>query len=587
MSSDAESLFAQCHALFQARRLPEAKAGLTRLLSSHPKHVPALQLLGLAHLSEGDADKAIRLIKKAVSIESRNGLLHFNLSHALKAAGRLDEAEAALEQALAQMPGRPEFLYALAQLRLDRGRLEAAAEGFRQAAEAAPQRLEPRLQQGIMLLMLEHPVEAEAVLRQANAIAPDSPEVFSNLGLALVDQERWTEAEACLRQAILLRPQQPQFHNNLGLALLESGQVEKALSCFDQALVLAPGFADAQSNRSLAFYRLGRLEDSIAAGHAAIALAPKDADAHYHLSYPLLALGRYEEGWREHEWRWRRQTSNQEGLRHTAKPLWQGGPPTGKDQTLLVWCEQGLGDSLQFARLLPLVAAQGWRVLFEVQPSLMPLFIGLPGVTCIPEGSTPPAFDRQCPLLGLPLRLNLPSSAIPAECPYVTCPPEKIAEWRQRLGSFPGRTIGLAWRGNPRQKRNRFRSIPVEALTPLTALPDLRFVSLQQDATADELALLRGGGASVIDAGPWLHDFTDTAAAMANCDLVISVCTSICHLAGALDKPVWTLLDFAADWRWIRGGSDSPWYPSMRLFWQSQPEVWTDVVSAVAEALKT
>ena len=365
----------------------------------------------------------------------------------------------------------------------------------------------------------------------------------------------------------------PQYHCTLGTVRALQGRLPEAIACFDAALDLRPDLHEAHSNRGIVLGRQGRLDEAETCFRQAIALSPDYADAHHHLAMALLTRGDFAAGWAEYEWRW--QTPQ---MRHAApiftQPQWRGEPLAGR--TLLIHAEQGYGDTIQFCRYAALAAERGGCVILQVQPPLMRLLRTLPNVEVIAQGEAPPPFDMHCPMLSLPLAFGTTRASVPAAIPYLHADPARSVAFAQRV---PGvsRKIGVAWAGSSAHLADHRRSIPPDRLRPLLALEGFHFVSLQKDATRTGLPLT--------DLTVELTDFADTAALVANLDLVIAVDTAVAHLAAALGKPVWLLDRFDSCWRWLVGRSDTPWYPTMRLYRQPVPGDWDTVLAAVIHDL--
>jgi hypothetical protein len=322
--------------------------------------------------------------------------------------------------------------------------------------------------------------------------------------------------------------------------------------------------------------------DAIASFERAIAIEPDFADAHFNKSLALLAIGDYPRGQAEYEWRWKR--SGTEHLRHNfGRPLWRGDDaPQGK--TILLHAEQGLGDTIQFARYARLLGRAGAAVILETHSELKPLLARLEGVrSVIARGETRPAYDFHCPLGSLPLAFKTELSSVPTEIPYVSADAERVKRWSPRLEALGGPRVALVWAGNAAHANDLHRSVPLALLRPLWAGDVARFVSLQRDLRAGDGEIL--AAAPVLALGSELADFDDTAAVLAGCDLVITVDTSVAHLAGATGRPVWLLLPFSSDWRWTAESDRSPWYPSARLYRQPQPGDWESVVARVVRDL--
>jgi hypothetical protein len=385
------------------------------------------------------------------------------------------------------------------------------------------------------------------------------------------------------RRALALKPGLAGAWNNCALALRDLDRLAEALASCERALAIDPGLADAHSNRGNLLRGLGRPDEALTSFRRALALRPDLPAAHYSHGQCLLLLGDLDSGWQECEWRWKdEQHANK--AREFPQPLWLGGDAL-RGRTILLHAEQGLGDTLQFCRYASRVAALGAKVLLEVQPPLLSLLANLPDIAqLLPRGAALPDFDSHCPLLSLPLAFGTTLDTIPADMPYLRSDPSRVSAWRERLGA-PARTrIGLAWSGSPAHGNDRNRSIP---LAQMLALLDTgaEFVSLQNE--------VRPADADVLTSRPDLRhfesalaDFADTAALVETMDLIVTVDTSVAHLAGAMGKPVWVLLPFDPDWRWLLARTDSPWYPSATLFRQPRPGDWGSVLASLARRLQ-
>jgi Flp pilus assembly protein TadD len=460
--------------------------------------------------------------------------------------------------------------------------------------------------------------EAIPCFREVLRLRPDYPEAYSNLGTALQECGAFDEAVQCFQAAIRLKPDYHEAHYNLGNAHKERGDLGLALDAYREALRLKPGFTSAHSNLAGALQQRGDLAEAEASyaaalrldpnfekalnglglvrgerGHLAEAVAcyrqalrlkPDFAEAHLNLGLALLLTGHLREGWQEYDWRWVSPSLRRE-RRHHDRPLWRGEPLGGR--TILLHSEQGLGDTIQFARFAPMIAAAGVRVLLEVQPPLHELLRhSLAGIEVFRNGEPLPAFDCQCPLLSVPRALDITLDTIPAHIPYLHADEARQSEWRRRVGGTAALRVGIAWAGSPTHRYDRTRSIRAETLRPLLEVGGTRFYSLQKGPGADEARAL-GAGAALADWTDELGDFADTAALVACLDLVVTADTAVAHLAGALGKPVWLLTPFAPDWRWLLERADSPWYPTMRLFRQRDARDWGHVVADVRAALTT
>jgi hypothetical protein len=343
---------------------------------------------------------------------------------------------------------------------------------------------------------------------------------------------------------------------------------------------MIPNHTAALSSRGVALQALNRHAEAIASFDRALALAPDYADAHFNRSLARLAIGDYRAGQLEYEWRWKRTGAAPLRLN---RPLWLGETPLA-GKTILLHAEQGLGDTIQFVRYVPRLAAAGAKVVLEVHPELKAPLSRVPGAAAvIGRGEPRPAFDLHCPLGSLPLACKTEPASVPADIPYLAAEPARVERWRERLAALDPPRIAIVWAGNAAHANDRNRSLPFAKLAPLWANSRARFVGLQRDLRAGDAPLLQG--APVLHLGSELADFDDTAAVLAGCDLLIAVDTAVAHLAGALGRPLWVLLPFSADWRWTKDSDRSPWYPSARLYREARPGGWDDVIARVARDL--
>jgi tetratricopeptide (TPR) repeat protein len=434
------------------------------------------------------------------------------------------------------------------------------------------------------LMALKKYEEAEGEVRLALRLRPGYFDARSNLGSVLESLRRYEEAAAEYRKAIQLKPKSSGGWMSLGSALRNLRRFDDAKDACRRAIELSPDSPMERYNLGVVHLDLCEIDHAIACFREAVALKPDMALPHWGLALSLLANGDLEQGWKEYEWRWDCTQFHPTRPSFT-QPSWDGLPLDGK--RILLYCEQGLGDAVQFVRYASLLAESGARVIVQCQPSMRRLFATVPGVVathCPPE--PPPDFDVHFPLLSLPRVIGTTLQNIPASVPYLSADTEKVEAWKQRLASMAGRLkVGLVWAGNPEHQRDHDRSISLAALAPLADAGEVAFVSLQKGAAASQTAA-PPTGMQLLDYTIELADFADTAGLIANLDLVISVDTSVAHLAGAMGKAVWTLLPFAPDWRWLLGRADSPWYPTMRLFRQPAPGDWGSPIRAVAQALR-
>ena len=423
---------------------------------------------------------------------------------------------------------------------------------------------------------------AQAIYRQVLAQNADDPVANHFLGVAAMQLKDLPGALALLRRAVELAPEEPNFHNNLGLALFEAGRIEEAITSYQRCLAIDSRNSGAWSNLGLARQETLDLAGAIAAFRSAITLAPNFDRAHWNLATALLLDGQFAEGWREYEWRTRIAALGGHLPQATGR-RWQGEVAPGA--SLFIPAEQGFGDCIQFARYVPLLRERGFEIVLECPASLRTLLETLEGSSrLISSGAERPHCDFHVPLPSLPGLLGMPPEVASATEPYLSARSDRLSGWREWLGSRRARRIGIVWAGNPAHRNDRNRSLPLGLLEPLLALPHTEWISLQMGDARRELERV-APELRPRDASFGLQDFADTAALIASLDLVLTVDTSVAHLAGALAKPCWILLPFAPDWRWQLKRADSPWYGSVRLFRQSQRGQWSSVVQELAHAL--
>jgi tetratricopeptide (TPR) repeat protein len=500
--------------------------------------------------------------------------------------GRLQQAQMAYRAILDVRPDHADCLHLLGVIAYQTGRYEEAIDLIGQALRIDARRADYASNLGNALQRALRLTEAEACYRAAVSIDPHSAVAHNNLSAVLHALGRPAEAIESCRAALRLRPDYADAHNNLCIALADIGQFEAAAESGRAALALDPARIETRNNLGNVLAFLGCLDAAIAQFEAALAVDPGAAEIRHNLGMTLLRQGRFEAGWREYEWRWRtRQLAS--SRRDFAQPRWDGAPLGGR--TLLVWAEQGFGDTLQFCRYVARIAG---RVILEVPPALVELLRGqLGGCAVVAQGQIPPDFDVQCPMLSLPALIEPAPDPAANAAPYLQADPARVAAWRARLAPLPGLRVGLVWAGGARPDQptlgpvDRRRSTRLDSLAPLAEVTGVSFVSLQKGAPALEAAR-PPAGMMLHDFTDQLGDFADTAALVEALDLVISVDTAVAHLAGALGRPVWLLNRFDSCWRWLAERTDSPWYPTLTQFRQSAPGDWAGVAAAAATALR-
>jgi tetratricopeptide (TPR) repeat protein len=539
-------------------------------------------------------------------------------------ADRLPAAVDLYKQALRLQPSNPDLLHNLGVAWAKQAALPVAQAYFKEAVRLKPDAAETHNNLGLSYLQQNRLYEAEACFRSALRSCPDHPDALNHMGVVFANQERWADAAEWYRAAVRSRPQsaealnnlgnalrwlnQPEeavehlraatqhrpdsadMWNNLGIALGQVGKIREALDCFRKALDLEPEHADALNNMGVSEADLGREAEGVACLERAIQIKQDFPEAHKNLGLTRLMRGDLRGGWAEYEWRWRCKGNTP---RSYAAPLWDGKSIAGAG-ALLLYAEQGLGDTIQFIRFAAAASERANApVIFECQPSLHPLLRSFPGVKqVVPAGATLPAFSAHAPLLSVPHMLGVTESDLPGiGIPYLSPDAERSALWKSRLAEqFPDDwlRIGVGWQGNPKYAGDRHRSVPVVFFTALHRVPRIHLVSLQKDPGTEQLVRLP----------PWFPilpldpqadgdgAFLDTLAILSALDLVVTSDTALAHLAGAAGLETWVVLPFAADWRWGRGRRDCAWYPRMRLFRQPAQGDWASVFQEVAREIE-
>ena len=674
-------------ALKELGRHREAVTALDAALRLYPAHADALNNRGVVYRELGDAEHARADFERALELrpdftrawanlqallgplekpegavaawqswaqQHPSGEAHLGHGRALLAVGKLEPAAAALREAVRLQPNSAEAHSALSGVQRQLGQVADATLSARRAIQLAPENAEAFHNLGVALVEQDQLAEAEAALREAIRLRPDHGPHHYNLSVALRRQGRAADACAAGRRAVELAPDMPEAHNNFGLALLDDNQIDTAIESLQKALAMRPGFYQAHNNLGVAWWRKGMLAESEASYRKTIELKPEFAEGYNNIGNVLRDTGRFDEGermfaealrlkpdyvdphwnralswllrgdfaqgWAEYEYRWQLKTFT---ARRPEQPSWDGGDLAGR--TILVHPEQGLGDTLQFVRYLPLVKAKGGTVIFECPKPLLKLLAGIAGPDrIIPQGSASPPFDVHIPTLSLPLVFGANpigaesgrargasqgrasplarasgsadpnaawEAAIPAGVPYIHADPGLVEKWRsefdRRAGNRSPFRVAIAWQGSSAYRMDHFRSMPLSFFAPLAKIRGVELISIQKGPGSEQIKQV---DFPVIDLGDELDSasgaFMDTAAIMTVVDLVITSDTVIPHLAGALGVPVWMATPFIPDWRWLLDREDSPWYPTLRLFRQTEIGVWDNVFQRLAAALE-
>jgi tetratricopeptide (TPR) repeat protein len=472
----------------------------------------------------------------------------------------------------------------LAQILADLNRHHEAALSFQHVLKLDPSDADAAYRAGLSLFKTEKIEEALALLDRSNQLQPDQASTLQVRGLALQELARLEEALAEMCRAHALDPARADICNDVGVILLRLRRHEEALSWYDKAVALQPDFKLAHNNRGFVLSRLRRFDEAFAVYAALKAADPGNAEPDWSMALLHLMLGNFEAGWAGREARWK-VPSLPIARYDFPQPMWLGKEPIA-GKTILIFQDEGLGDVIQFVRYVPMVAALGARVLLLVDGPLVPLLSKLPALAeCIPRSANRSVtFDTHCGISSLPLAFGTRLETVPGDVPYLPHPDEaRVRAWEQRLGPHDKLRVGLVWSGNRKHMDNANRALPLRALFPLLD-GDAMFVSLQKETNAEDQATLRERP-DIFDLTVHLSDFTETAALMSCLDLIITVDTSMAHLAGALARPTWIMLQHMPDWRWLLDRDDCPWYPTAKLFRQTEPGNFAEVVERVRAEL--
>ena len=564
---------------------PAEAARLGRVaLELKADYFEALYFSAILAGQNGRADEAADLLDKAVRVNPRVADVHYNRAVALGELKRHAEALESYDRAIALKDDHVDAHYNRGVTLRELERPAEALASFDRAVALNPTFAEAHNNRGIVLALDQSYEEALRSYEAAVALNADYTEAHNNRGVALMQLGRSTEALAAFERAIALKADYAQAWNNRGLALEDLERAVDAIASYERAIALQPSYPEALYNRGNALRTAYRHRDAVASYEQALSFEPGYAAAHWNLADCLLLLGDFGRGWKEYEWRWKLDRPGAE--QRFGQPPWLGESSL-EGRTILLHSELGFGDTLLFCRYAKRVASLGAKVVLQIQPQLVSLLAKLDGVTqAMAQGSPPPQFDCHCPLMSLPLAFKTDLPTIPADIPYLRSDPVRVERWKQRLGEKTRRPrIGLVWSGS-RMLRNDRRSMPLAELLRLTG-DWAEWLSLQTDVRESDIALL-SSRSDLRDVGTALTDFADTAAAIELIDVLVTVDTSIAHVAGGMGKPVWIMLPRSAhDWRWMLDREDSPWYPTARLFRQGADGDWAGVVDRVrAELLR-
>ena len=566
---------------YQKGNLQQAASILKEIVKVQPTHMIVLYFLGEIYYQLGNYDSAIHYFKEVLRFNPTNADAYYNLGIAFKGKGQLDEAIMCYQKTIELNPALADVYNNLGLVLQEKGQLDEAITYYQKALQLNPNYSYAYYNLGNTLKEKGKLDEAITCYQTAIQFNPTLPDVYNNLGLVLQEKGKLDEAITCYQKALQVNPDYTDAYYNLGNACNDSGQIDEAIIYYKKALKLNPNYIDAYNNLGITLQEKGHIHEAITYYQRALQFNPNDADAHWNMSLAFLLSGNFKQGWKEYEWRFKVKEFFQ---RTFPQRSWDGADIAGS--TILLYAEQGLGDTIQFIRYAPLVAQRGAKVVVECQKELTSLLQNVEGIyKVISQGEPLPEFDVHYPLLSLPLLFNTTLESIPATIPYININPVLVQKWREKVKIDNSKLkIGLVWAGRQRNKKERCRSCSLDTFSPFAQIDDITFYSLQKGEAAKQ-SKNPPKGMKLIDYTEEIHDFSDTAAFIENFDLIISIDTVVAHLAGALGKPVWTLIPFSPDWRWMLNREDSPWYPTMRIFRQQAIGEWESVIVHIKEEL--
>ncbi|MBU3577681.1 tetratricopeptide repeat protein [Polynucleobacter sp. UK-Kesae-W10] len=579
-----QSLFQQAVQLHQQGQLDSAEKIYEQILALAPNQFDALHLSGVVALQKKQFDKAEHLLESALRINPNHFHALNNYGNLLLESGKNQEALNAFSKAIALNPSFFQAHFNRGNTLLELEDYRAAIESFQQCLKLDPGQAEIYYSLGNAHKQLQEFDQAIQYYEQATQLQPAYVEAFNNCGLAHKELKQFTQAAECYSKALALNPQYAAAYCNQGVLQTYHTQIPEALASFDQAIAIQPNYAEAWNNKGVALNELMQLDQAIAHYQKAIDIEAQYADAHYNKGYALLLQQHFQEGLKEHEWR-RQLPSYLHSAPTISKPLWLGDSPL-EGKRILVFCEQGLGDTIQFSRFITPLSDLAAHVVFVVPGALLAL-LQAPNerVTLVDEKHLPSDVDCYCPLLSLPYSLNIRTVDIARIHPSLLIDQAKVAQWNSRLGRKKGALrVGITWSGNPTFKKDHLRSLALADFVKCLPEQNIEYISLQQVIRPRDQELV-SQLSHIQFVEKEIVDFSDTAALIECLDLVVTTCTSIAHLAGSLGKPCWVLLPFAPDWKWFASSTSSPWYPSVKLFRQPELRNWDAVFANVKSEL--
>jgi tetratricopeptide (TPR) repeat protein len=566
----------------QAGRQLEARVCCQHVLAADPTHANTLHLMGLLFLHAEQPDLAIEWIARAIRQDPQPKYLS-TLGSTLQCQGRFEEALKTFDKALQLTPDDAKLWTSLGKVLVDLDRLTEALQSFEQALKFNPHNWDATDRIAYVLYRQGRFEEALKHYDLCIKMQPNSALALQMRAASLRGLKRFEESLTDNLRSLELAPDNVETLNNIGDSLRALGRYEEALTWFDRAIRLRPSFVLAFINKGSALVQLRRLDEATVTWGQIKTLDPGNAEADWNLSLLELLTGDFEAGWARREIRWNSKLCP-DVYPKFSEPMWLGKEPV-EGKTILVHVDEGLGDTIQFLRYVPMLAERGARVILVVAKPLHALLSGFPGVSeCLMVADKLPAFDMHCPICSLPLAFGTRLDTVPSATSYLPAPArERVKLWEDRLGPHDRLRIGLVWSGNPNHGNDLNRSIPLQTLSRILDI-DATFVSLQKDPRPTDKAILEKR-ADIVDLTAHLTDFVETAALVSCLDLVITVDTSVAHLAGALGRPTWILLPYVPDYRWMLDRDDSPWYPTVRLFRQTATHEYQSVLDRMRSEL--
>jgi len=613
-TKSVKQLISEGLALHQRGLLDQAKVVYEEILVRQPRNFDALNFLGIVHAVSGQLDLAIDLFTKAVKINPSNANVLFNRANAFISSGNFSQALADLDKSLLIDPNNFNALLIQGNALKSSNRLQEAVNSYNKAIALQPDLAQAYSNRGVALSELKQFDEALGSFHQAIRFQPNLAEPYCNMGAVFTELKQFANAIECYNQAIAIEPNYADAFYNKANALKELKKLHEAIDNYKKAITINPshieayfncsnalndineleeslelygkvikyfgGYSKAYTNRGVIFQKLKQIDKAIDSYDCALHINSSDVEANWNKSLALLLTGKYLEGWKLYEWGWLNGERGEK--RNFIQPLWLGDIPI-KGKTILLYCEQGIGDTIQFCRFISFVKDLGAHVILEIPNQLLPLLLSYPSVDkLIIRGDPFPSFDYQCPLMSLPLALKIETSTIPFLSGYLTINQNNLMKWQRILGKKSKPRVGLVWSGNVNNRNDHNRSLHFSII--MKYLPSgFDFYCLQKELREEERELVAQSNISYY--GNEIIDYSDTASLCKLMDLVISVDTSVAHLAGSLNIPTWILLPFSPDWRWMLNRDDSIWYDSVKLFRQEARGAWDSLLENLFSSL--